>query len=176
MTTAVDRPNRNKLQQGIDIYRDHVREFIVRELRQVKGTNVKQLLLDAAARNPDVYSRRQADFDAGKDPKTVIDVGDFPHIIGHHWREVFRNNTASRDAMRNRMHLIVEGRNQVAHPDGGDIPASYVSGRLDDIARVLKDIDAADAAIQVQAIAEGLYHKSAESEHFFRATVSFELA
>lgn len=164
MTTAVDRPNRDKLQQGIDIYRDHVREFIVRELRKVKGTNVKQLLLDAAARNPDVYSRRMADFEAGKDPKTVIDVGDFPHIVRHHWREVFQNNTASRDAMRNRMHLIVEGRNQVAHPEGGDIPATYVSGRLDDIARVLADINAPEAAKQVAVIAEELYQKPAEPE------------
>ena len=164
MTTAVDRPNRNKLQQGIDIYRDHVREFIVRELRQVKGTNVKQLLLDAAGRNPDVYARRQADFDAGKDPKTVIDVGDFPHIIGHHWREVFWNHAASRAGMRNRMYLIAEARNQVAHPDGGDITSGYASGRLDDIARVLKDINAVDAANQVEVIAEELYQKPAVPE------------
>lgn len=159
MTTTVDRPNRTKLQQGIDIYRDHVREFIVRELRQVKGTNVKQLLLDAAARNPDIYARRMADLEAGNDPKTVIDVSDFPHIVRHHWREVFQNNTASRDAMRNRMHLIVEGRNQVAHPDVKDIPPSYVSGRLDDIARVLDDINAKEAAKQVVEIAEELYPK-----------------
>ena len=164
MTTAVDRPNRAKLQQGIDIYRDHVRDFIVRELRQVKGTNVKQLLLDAAARNPDIYARRMADFEAGKDPKTVIDVSDFPHIVGRHWREVFQNNTASRDVMRNRMHLIVEGRNQVAHPDVKDIPPSYVSGRLDDIARVLDDINAKEAAKQVLEIAEELYPKPIAQE------------
>lgn len=157
MTTAVDRPNRAKLQQGIDIYRDHVREFIIRELRRVKGSTVKQLILDAAARNPDIYARRMADFDAGKDPKTVIDVSDFPHIVGHHWRQVFRNDTASRAAMRNRMYLIAEARNQVAHPDDSDITAGFVSGRLDDIARVLRDINAPAAAKEVEEITEELY-------------------
>ena len=149
MATTIDRPNREALQRGIDIYRDAVRDFIVRNLKRVKGTNVSQLLLDAAGRNPQVYNWRKERLDRGDDPGSVIDVADFPHIVAHHWREVFQRASNSSVAMRNRMHLIAEGRNFVAHPDAADIGIGYTIGRLDDIANVMREINASDAIRQI---------------------------
>lgn len=156
MTTAVDRPNRNKLQQGIDIYRDHVREFIVRELgKRGNGRTVEKMLLEAT--RDAAYEYRRSQLAEGKSPQSVIDVGDFPHLVSRHWQEVFYHSTNGNQQLRNRMFLIAEGRNLAAHPDEDDISMGYAYGRLDDIATVLGDIKAVEAVKQVEKIAEGLY-------------------
>ena len=163
MTTAVDRPNRAKLQQGIDIYRDHVREFIIRELgKRGNGRTVEQMLLEAT--RDAAYERRRSELAAGKSAQSVIDVSDFPHIVSRHWQGVFYHSTNGNQQIRNRMFLIAEGRNQVAHPDESDISMGYVYGRLDDIARVLGDIKAVAAAKQVDEIASQLYKDPAVPE------------
>ena len=163
MTTTVDRPNRTKLQQGIDIYRDHVREFIVRELgKRGNGRTVEQMLLEAT--RDAAYERRRSELAAGKSAQSVIDVTDFPHIVSRHWQGVFYHATNGNQQLRNRMFLIAEGRNQVAHPDESDISMGYVYGRLDDIARVLGDIKAVAAAEQVDEIASELYKTPAAPE------------
>ena len=163
MTTAVDRPNRAKLQQGIDIYRDHVREFIVRELgKRGNGRTVEQMLLEAT--RDAAYERRRSELAAGKSAQSVIDVSDFPHIVSRHWQGVFYHSTNGNQQIRNRMFLIAEGRNQVAHPDESDISMGYVYGRLDDISRVLGDIRAVAAAKQVDEIASQLYKAPAVPE------------
>lgn len=162
MTTAVDRPNRDKLQQGIDIYRDHVREFIVRELdKRGNGRTVEQMLLEAT--RDAAYDRRRSDLAAGKSPQSVIDVSDFPHIVSRHWQAVFYHSTNGNQQLRNRMFLIAEGRNQVAHPDDDDVPTGFTYGRLDDIATVLRDIRAMAAAKQVDEIAALLHQRPATS-------------
>lgn len=156
MTTAVDRPNRNKLQQGIDIYRDHVREFIVRELgKRGNGRTVEKMLLEAT--RDASYENRRSQLAKGKSPQSVIDVGDFPHLVSRHWQEVFYHSTNGNQQLRNRMFLIAEGRNIAAHPDEDDISMGYAYGRLDDIATVLGDIKAVEAVKQIEKIAEGLY-------------------
>ena len=152
MTNSVDRPHRDALWRGIDIYRDAVRAFIVRNLKRVPGSTVNQLLLDSAARNPDVYNRLKHDLDSTDDPKSAIDVGHFPHIVGHYWREVFDNATRSSTSIRNRMHLIAEGRNSVAHPGARDIGYGYAIGRLDDIETVMSEINARDAVSRIKDI------------------------
>lgn len=152
MATTVDRPNRDALQRGIDVYRDAVRDFIIRNLKRVKGTNVNQLLLDAAGRNPQVYNSRKERLDKGDDPRSVIDVADFPHIVTHHWHGVFQRASESSGGVRNRMYLIAEGRNFVAHPDADDIGVGYAIGRLDDIAFVMRQINANDGIRRVEAI------------------------
>lgn len=152
MTTSVDRPHRDALQQGIDIYRDVVRDFIIRNLKRVPGSTVNQLLLDSAARNSEVYNRLKHDLDNGVEPKSAIDVGHFPHIVGLYWREVFDNATRSSTSIRNRMHLIAEGRNSVAHPGARDIGYGYAIGRLDDIETVMSEINARDAVSRIKDI------------------------
>ena len=163
MTTAVDRPNRNKLQQGIDIYRDHVREFIVRELdKRGNGRTVESMLLEAT--RDASYENRKSQLAAGKSPQSVIDVGDFPHLVSRHWQEVFYHSTNGNQQLRNRMFLIAEGRNFTAHPDEGDISIGYAYGRLDDIATVLGDIRAVEAVKQIEKIAAGLSDMPAAPE------------
>ena len=156
MTTAADRPNRDKLQQGIDIYRDHVREFIVRELgKRGNGRTVEKMLLEAT--RDAAYGYRKSQLAEGKSPQSVIDVGDFPHLVSQHWQEVFYHSTNGNRQLRNRMFLIAEGRNLAAHPDEDDISMGYAYGRLDDIATVLGDIRAVEAVKQVEKIAARLY-------------------
>ena len=121
MTAATDTPNLDNLQRALTLYRNEMRAFIVRNLKRVKGTNVKQMLLDAAARNPSIYHRWQEELDGGKDPKDVFDVGQFPHIVHKHWREPFRQATQDDKLVRNRMSIIAAGRNEWAHPGDSDL-------------------------------------------------------
>ena len=44
MTTPIDRPNRDAIIQAVDVFRDAMRPFIVRNLRSVHGKQAEDLL------------------------------------------------------------------------------------------------------------------------------------
>lgn len=147
-----DTPNLDNLQSALTLYRKEMREFIVRNLKRVKGTNVNQLLLDAAGRNDVVYNHRKTELDRGKDPKSVIDVTDFPHVVNHHWYATFNQATGGDRQLRNRMQIIAAGRNEWAHPGDDDMSFGSTVSFLENIQVSLNCIGAADSAEKVQAI------------------------
>ena len=152
MTAATDTPNLDNLQRALTLYRNEMREFIVRNLKRVKGTNVKQLLLDAAARNPSVYNRMQEELDSGKDPKDVFDIGQFPHIVNHHWYAVFNQATGGDRQLRNRMQIIAAGRNEWAHPGDEDMSFGSTVSYLENMHVSLNCVGATTSAKEVQTI------------------------
>lgn len=148
----MDTPNLDNLQRALTLYRKEMREFIVRNLKRVKGTNVNQLLLDAAARNPSIYNRWQEELDSGKDPKLVVDIGHFPRIVHHHWRDPFRQATQDDKLVRNRMSIIAAGRNEWAHPGDSDLPFAVTVSYLVNIEASLKCIGSTTSADEVSGI------------------------
>ena len=162
MTAATDTPNLDNLQRALTLYRKEMREFIVRNLKRVRGTNVKQLLSDAAARNPSIHHRWQEELDGGKDPKDVFDIGHFPRIVNHHWYAVFNQATGGDRQLRNRMQIIAAGRNEWAHPGDEDMSFGSTVSYLENIHVSLNCVGATTSAQDVQTII---------SEYQARATV-----
>ena len=113
---------------------------------------MNQLLLDAAARNEQVYLWRKERLENGDDPRSVIDVADFPHIVNFHWREVFQGSTGGERQVGHRMHVIAVGRNQVAHPDAQDVDIFSTIEHLSSIRAVLFAIRAQDEANKINEI------------------------
>lgn len=114
MTTApTSLPNRNAVDEAITAYLPAMREFIVRQLKQIRGSRVPELMLSAAygAR----LARFQDGFNAGLKPEDIIEVSDCPAIVAKHWNERFKHACNGSTRLRNRLGIITEGRNATAH-------------------------------------------------------------
>ena len=96
MTTTVDRPNKDALNKAIDIYRDAMRPFIVRNIRRVPAQRVEDVIYRSL--NNYQASRFQRNMTENQgNVEAAIDVGDFPELIGGNWRGVFNSNFPSRE-------------------------------------------------------------------------------
>ncbi len=92
MTSTVDRPNRDVLNKAIDIYRDAMRSFIVRNLHSVRVQQVEE---------------------------ATIDVGDFSDLISRNWHNVFNHQFPNdKQIVQDTFQRIREARNRAAHPEG----------------------------------------------------------
>lgn len=106
-------PNRNAVDEAITAYLPAMREFIVRQLKQIRGSRVPELMLSAAygAR----LTRFQEGFNEGLEPEDIIEVNDCPAIVAKHWNERFKHACNGSTRLRNRLGIITEGRNATAH-------------------------------------------------------------
>ena len=133
------RPNQDALYQALNIYRDAMRPFILRNLKTVQGLA------------PEDRFQNEAD----------IDFGDFPHLFRRYWHNAFEQRfDPDRDA-RSAVGIITEARNQVSHPGTKDIDPSYALSRLHDIADVLGQINAPDQKREVESIRDKLLTSAA---------------
>ena len=130
-----ERPNRDALQQALDICRDAMRPFIVRSLKSVPGWQVEDLILDAL--NPNQAAQVQHNLRSGGDIQAAIDIGDFPQIINRRWNEAFGRRFANDRSVQNKIWLIKESRDQAAHPGLQDLDTEYTRAHLFHIADVL---------------------------------------
>ena len=149
---VVDRPNRRALNQAMDIYRDAMRTFIVRNLKRVQGTDVegaiRKALHDTQRNNFDV------NLNAGRNVEDSIDTSDFLRLVKFYWHNVFRDAFKPDSDARNMLSLIAEARNQVSHPERQDIELEYAMGCLRDIAGTLTEINAPEESQAVENILE----------------------
>ena len=128
------RLNQDALYQALNIYRDAMRSFILRNLKTVQGLS------------PEDRFQNEAD----------IDIGDFPHLFRKYWHNVFeRRFDPDRDA-RSAVGIITEARNQVSHPGTEDIDPSYSLSRLHEIADILGQINAPEQRQEVESIRDKL--------------------
>ena len=130
---AIDRPKRDILDQAIGIYRDSMREFLVRRLKQAPGLTLEKAVEDALSvrRNTGRLNAFRSHLNRGGEVRGFIDVGDFPGLIGRHWDSVF--SEAFKDDRQNvRLHceFAASGRHREAHPDTGDIGAEEARAYL----------------------------------------------
>ena len=151
---AIERPNRDALQEALDIFRDAMRPFIVQSLRSVPGWQVEDLILDALSQNQAVQVKQN--LNAGGDLQAAIDIGDFPQIINRNWHEAFGKRFSNDGSVRSKVWLIKESRDQAAHPGIQDLDTEYTRVHLFHIADVLGLIGQPDQREAVETIRDRL--------------------
>ena len=151
---TTNRPNEDALRQAVDIYRDAMRPFIVRQLKRVQGAKVKELIARALGdRQVDTFHQRLAE---NNDIESAIDLNYFPQVFRENWRGAFAQHFKDDMTVQSTLWLINKTRNLVAHPGKRDIDAEYTRARLYDIADLLGRINAPDQKDKVEAIRDGL--------------------
>ena len=128
------RPNQDALYQALNIYRDAMRPFILRNLKAVQ---------DLA---PADRFENEAD----------IDIGNFPYLLREYWHDVFKHRFDPDRDIRSAVGLITEARNNVSHPETEDIDPSYALSRLHEIAETLGQINAPEQKREVESIRDKL--------------------
>ncbi len=155
MTAIRNRPNRDALSDAIDILRDAMRPFIVRQMRALRGERIEDAVrLSLRDRRASLFDQ---DIRAGKGVEEAIDVNDFPHLVRRNWREVFDRAFNEASAVQSELWLVVDARNQVAHPSPQDMDAEYTRTCLYLIANMLDRINAPEAKAAVDGIRDGLF-------------------
>ena len=133
------RPNQDALYQALNIYRDAMRPFILRNLKTVQGLA------------PEDRFQNEAD----------IDIGNFPYLFREYWHDVFKHCFDPDRDIRSAVGIITEARNQVSHPGTEDIDAGYALSRLHDIADVLGQINAPEQKREIEGIRDKLLTSTA---------------
>ena len=133
------RPNQDALYQALNIYRDAMRPFILRNLKTVQGLA------------PEDRFQNEAD----------IDIGNFPYLFREYWHDVFKHSFDPDRDIRSAVGIITEARNNVSHPETGDIDPSYALSRLHEIADVLGQINAPEQKREVESIRDTLLTRTA---------------
>lgn len=128
--TIQHRPNQDAIYQAINIYRDAMRPFILRNLKNAR------------------YLEPEHRYENLSD----IDVGDFPHLVRKYWTHTFSHRFDPDRDMRSTIGIIREGRNQMVHADTGDLSDDSALAQLHHIAEVLGEINAPAEKRAVEAI------------------------
>ena len=145
----VKRPNKSVLIEALDVYRDAMRPFIVRAMRRIKGKSIEDAIYDSfSSRRADKFERRL--LKNGYNVEGAIDIGDFPNLISRNWGQVFSQQFSGDMNIQNLLYIIARARNEVSHPDTGDLDAEYTSVVLYHIVEVLSEINAPDARAKVE--------------------------
>ena len=152
--TTVSRPNRDALNQALDIYRDAMRPFIVRNLRSVQGGQVSDLI------SRSLKFRTSAPRNLN-DLEAEIDINDFPLLIKDYWRSVFSAVFASDMTVQNALWQIKEARNKAAHPSPQDIDPEFTRAHLFHISDVLGKMNLPLQKQAVEDIRERLFSSPA---------------
>ena len=146
----IQRPNKDALVKGCDIYRDAMRPFLLRVLRRVKGSNLRNTIRRSLPpRQRDLFD---ANFSRNSEVAGAIDIGMFPHLIRANWRALFSDEFRGNNSVREQVGLISDARNKLAHPGTTDLDAEYTRARLSDIADVLGSINAPEEKKAIESI------------------------
>ena len=162
-STTIDRPNRDALNKGLDIYRDAMRPFIVRSLKKVRGQQVEEVIREG-------LNHRQAEQFSlnlsknGRDAAASIDIGDFPHLISRKWSGLFQQTFGDERGVQNALWLIKEARDKAAHPGPQDLEAEFVRTHLFLIADVIGKINAPKQKQAVETIRNQLDSPASQRE------------
>ena len=155
MTSTIERPNRDALQQALDIYRDAMRPFIVRALRRVQGQQIEDLIANSLHYNQaDRFRQNLREHDGSLE--AAIDIGDFPNIIGRNWRDAFSRQFPGDSSAQSLAWIIKGARDKAAHPAPRDLDTEHARARLYDIAEILGFINKPDEKRRVEGIRDQL--------------------
>ena len=159
--TTVNRPNKDALNKAVDIYRDAMRPFIVRCLRSLPGRRVEDLIR-VALRDRSSEQFQENLRNTGS-VESAIDVRDFPGLINEYWRDAFGRQFDNDKTVRNKLWLIVEGRNQVAHVGVADMELAKVITDMTHISDVLGLINRPNEKRRVEEIRDVLIQPQASA-------------
>ena len=154
--TTVSRPNKDALIRALDIYRDAMRPFIIRSMRNASGKRVEDAIKYSL--NPNQVAQfEQNMIRNGGDLEASIDINDFPSLIGRNWRDVFsRQFVSGGQTVQNAAWLIKEARDDASHPGTQDIDWEFTLAHLFHIADVLGKINAPEQRKAVEEIRDNL--------------------
>ena len=163
--TTVNRPNRDALNRALDIFRDAMRPFIVRCLRRsARGQRVE----DTISRSLSDYQERRFQQNLIQnrgDLESSIDVGDFPDLIRHNWRDAFQSQFPDGDRTIQSASWTIKGaRDTASHPGVQDIDLEFTRSRLFEVADVLGRINAPEQKREVERIRDELVGGLTQSE------------
>ena len=152
---TTNRPNRDAISQAIDIYRDAMRPFLARHLRQVPGQRVEEAIRQALRGGQ--LAQFEENIRRGRSAEDSIDINDFPELIRNNWREVFSAQFPSDRVVQNRVNDIREIRNEVSHPISTDLDEEKTRAHMYMIADVLGRINCPDQKRAVEEIRDRLF-------------------
>ncbi len=157
--TTIQRPNRDALSRAVDVYRDAMRPFIVRCLKQVRGQRVEDLIRSALRdRQADQFASRLRT--NGGDVEASIDIDNFPPLVQGLWRDAFERQLSEHRAITNRLWLIKDARNLASHPGSRDLQPDDTTNHLYQISAVLDQINAPQQAGEVRSISNEVQSRS----------------
>ena len=142
---------------GMDIYRDAMRSFIVRQLGQADTTDRKSAVIRALHPENRQYFERGLTRNRGN-LEATIDINNFSWIIENNanWDQCFASVFGHKSSTRNQLRTIADSRNAVAHPDTGDLDTYHVISALTSITEVLDRIEANTQKTAVEQIREAI--------------------
>ena len=152
-----------RLSEGLKVYRDAMRPWVARRLRQAQPVGdwfellVVQALTGVQADN--VRRELQREEGAGiigqgkAGPEQVLDIHHFRRVISYNWERVFARVFQDRRLL-NWIEEVGQERNTWAHPPDGDLAAADVTRVLDSCARVLEYVDKGVAG-RLKALRDG---------------------
>ena len=147
--TTIDRPNRDALNRAIDIYRDAMRAFIVRNLKKVRGGKVVDHLCAALwKKEPQIRSALLPDH---SNLDELFDVNDMPRIIRHFWQVVFNSAFTNPQGVESILNIVADNRNKAAHPGSADISQATAETGLE---KVIEALGRINAPKEQQAVAQ----------------------
>ncbi len=154
--TTVSRPNKDALTRALDILRDAMRPFIVRNLRTIPGGRPDDRIRNSLERwTPDDYRTNTAG--GNVDVESLLDINNFPILIRDYWRDGFRNALGNDMTVQNALWQIKEARNQASHPSTQDIDPEFARAHLFHIIDVLGKIGRPGERADVERIRDLLF-------------------
>lgn len=136
-------PNKDCLVRALDIYRDCMRDFIIRALKS-QGIEV-----DTMRKSLNISHKH---YDRS-DERNAFDVGHFYLIIEHYWKESFKEAFNGDASFLNAIRQVSSIRNEAAHPAyKKDINRAWALARIYDMSDILGRIGAGAGEARVQAI------------------------
>ena len=118
MTTA-QYPNRDALQQGLNIYQSNMSQFIAHHLRQKPGSRLTDTITKSL---PDRQAQEFADClqKNGQKVEEAIEIGFIPPLIERNWTDIFQGQFGGQRTIRNTLQVIRDIRNTLAHDYTGN--------------------------------------------------------
>ncbi len=154
-------PNQEALNKALNIYRTYMRAFIIFHLKKIPGEKIEDVVMNSL-HDAKQYNRageierelKQSD----RDIKSIIDVGDFPHLIRQNWSNIFEKPLKDDKDFRNQLWLVKTRRDKdVAHPPEEDVECESTRVHMFLMAEVLRKINRPDKQCEVEAIRDELF-------------------
>ena len=172
-------PNRTALFEACNIYRDAMRLFIISRLRQMRGKQVEDIVIDSLESANQFERANEIDrilHQSNRSIESAIDINDFPHLVQVNWGTALKTPLNDDKDFRNQLWLIKTCRDQNwAHPPEGDAESEGTRAYLFFIADVLGKINKQDAKREVENIRNRLLSDEDE-EHIVDVSDQLETA
>ena len=154
--TTIKRPNRDALNQALDVYRDAMRTFIIRYLNRFKKEQVEQYIRHSlGGQRYEEFNRRL--YQNSNEVEATIDINDFPSLLGNPYRSnIFGQSLKYDRVVEDELRWIVHARNRAAHPGTQDLESKYAEISMSSIATVLGRINALNERRLVESIKDRL--------------------